>query len=313
MLDERGLKSIRAFATCMLIALTGITLILTFRHMGYHTELLNGVTIEETASFFSFSIIIISIAAIANRPKIVDAETLEIIRIKSRWTIIGVILYGAYIIFTIVVVNNIYFIICSLVMMAIYINIVMISKSLYSYTLTNRQRMWREAVNSTNYRVQDSSLFWRFKIWIRPLERVPFSDRYIGIGNIITCIFFFIFFLETENRNLFNIIFLFLFIRSIFVIIEYILGLYTSIGGICTGVKGFEEDRHRNRGSGGITITFGNRRYYWKVYVTDFENKREIVYKTYRCPFLSEGDEVKVIHGILSKSVVSANGININK
>lgn len=85
------------------------------------------------------------------------------------------------------------------------------------------------------------------------------------------------------------------------------------MNGICTGVKEFEDDRHRNNSGGGITITVGDgRRYYWRVYITDFENKREITYRTYSCPLISEGDEVKAVHGIFSKSVISVNGIKVD-
>jgi len=50
---------------------------------------------------------------------------------------------------------------------------------------------------------------------------------------------------------------------------------------------------------------------YWTVYVTDFKNKREIVYRTYNYPFISRGEEAKVVHGMFSKRVVLINGRTI--
>lgn len=312
MVDERGLKSLRRVAACMLIAMTVVNLILTLNYIGYEIAGLADMDIEEATFFFAFSTVGISIGSIFNRPKIMEEETIEIVKRKSRWTIIGFIIYGAYIVFTFVIVKNIYFITFSVVMMGMYINVVLLSRALYSYTLTDRQRLWREATKGASYELQESNLLWRFKVWIRPFERVAFRERNLGIGNIIICIFLFCFFADKSNRNLVSCIFLFIFLRSAFSILESILGLYTSMKGVCTGVKEFEADRHRNNG-GGITITVGHgRRYYWRVYVTDFKNKREITYKTYKCPFITEGDEVKVVHGILSKSVILVNGIKVD-
>jgi len=50
---------------------------------------------------------------------------------------------------------------------------------------------------------------------------------------------------------------------------------------------------------------------YWIVYIDDFKNKREIVYRTYNYPFISRGEEDKVVHGMFSKRVVLINGRTI--
>ncbi len=50
---------------------------------------------------------------------------------------------------------------------------------------------------------------------------------------------------------------------------------------------------------------------YWIVYATDFKNKREIVYRTYNYPFISQGEGGKVVHGMFSKRVVLINGRTI--
>lgn len=85
------------------------------------------------------------------------------------------------------------------------------------------------------------------------------------------------------------------YIRSFFALIEYIFGLYTSLTGICTGIDEFSN----------------NGKHYFRVYVTDFVHKREIVYETYDTPYFNKNSKVKLIHGIFSKKVIIVNNIRI--
>ena len=84
-------------------------------------------------------------------------------------------------------------------------------------------------------------------------------------------------------------------------ILEYILGLYTSITGICTAV---EEYREGSRGSGD-----GKR--YCMVFVTDFENKRELVFETYDYMVNYKDERIKVIHSMFTKKPMMVNNMKI--
>lgn len=310
MLDERGLKSLKSFSVVMLVVVSLTNILLVVQYLGYNIELVQGIKIEETTQFFSVSLLMVSIGGIFNMPRQLSQEAKDSLREKVRPLMAGNLIFIMYILFSIIVMKNIYFILSAFIMHGIYINVILISRALYSCGLNDTQRAWREVMNGTSYSIQETSLLWRFKIWVRPIKRLPFKERYLRPYNIFVFIFFLALFTSDRQRSIFDIIFLIIYVRGCFSILEYILGLYTSMVGVCTGVKEFQESSRRGRGSG-VTITMGSRRTYWKVYITDFENKREIVYKTYRYPFIEDGDQVNVIHGIFSKEVISANGNKI--
>ncbi|GEM_PF-383372 len=314
MLDERGLKSLRGFAAVMLVAISVVTVTLAAKYLGYNIGFLEGVMIEDTTRFFSFTLIIVSLGGIFNTPRKLSDDKKVIVRQKIRPLMIGNVIFIAYVLFSVFVIKNIYFILSSLIMEGVYINLILISRGLYSYALSDRQRQWREAMNGTSYSIQESSVLWRYKLWFRPLQWVPFKRRYLRSYNILIFVIGFGFILTQTMDDLFDLIIIFLYIKSAIAIFEYFLGIYTTITGVCTGVKIFEEDLDRNnRSTGSIRISFrSRRRYYWKVYITDFKNKREIVYKTYKMPFISDGDEVKVVHGVFSKAVISVNGFKLD-
>lgn len=308
MLDERGLKSLRSFAVVMLLVISAVTIALAARYMGYNIQLVEGMNIEEIISFSSFSLIMVCLGGVLNTPRKLSNDKKVLIRKKIRPLMIGNLIFMAYIVFSIIVIKNIYFIISSLIMEGVYINIILISRGLYSCGLSDRQKQWREAVNSKNYSIQDSNIFWRFKIWISPIKRLPFKQRNLRFYNVFIFVFFSVLFISKKQLGIVSVIFIVLYIKSCLSILEYILGIYTSMTGVCTGIKEFEES-NRSSNEDGINISLGSRSTYWRIYITDFENKREIVYKTHNYPLIADGDEVIVIHGILSKEVILVNGI----
>ena len=313
-MDERSLKSLKNFCVGALLVVTVVTLILTMQYLGYDINLVEGVKIEETTQFFAFTLFAVSIGGICNMPRGLSQEAKDMLREKTRLLMMGNIIYIAYIIFAIVVMKNIYFIFSGVIMEGIYINVILVSRALHNYGLNDRQRQWREVMNGTSGSIKDTSILWRFKLWMRTIERIPFKERHLRAFNIVYCVFYLYIFLKYPVLNLFNIIFLIMYIRCCLAILEYILGLYTSMIGTCTGVKEFEHSPHHDHNhDGGVTINIGGTRRsrYWEVYITDFRNKREIVYKTYKQPYIYEGDEAKVIHGIFSKEVVSMNNHKI--
>lgn len=309
-MDTRKLKSLRSFLAFLLACTAVVNIVLTMEFLGFNFNLGYTVTIEDTTVFTAFTLFAACLGGILNMPRSLTEEERKIIKEKTRYMFLGDVLFIGYIVFVIIKTTNIYFILSGFIMEGIYINIKLITKALHRSSLTDRQKMWREAVYGTTYDVQESNILWRFKLWMTPHEKIPFKDRYINPVYILFIIMFIVIFAQSEGPNLFIFIFLIIVVRYVFSIIEGILGLYTSLTGQCTGVEEFE-DSHHNNNNGGITISFNRRRYYWRVYITDFENKREVVYKTYSCPIISEGDEVKIIHGIFSKEVIIVNGIKI--
>ncbi|MDU4890540.1 MAG: hypothetical protein E6344_10015 [Clostridium sp.] len=313
-MDERDLKSLKNLCVGALLIVTVITLVLTAQHLGYDINILDGIEVEGIIQFFAFTLFGVSIGGILNTPRGLSREEKDILREKTRALMAGNILYLGYIIFAVVVIKNFNFIALGVILEGIYINVILVSRALHNHGLNDTQRQWREAMNGTSGSVKDTSILWRFKVWIRPFERVAFKERHLRSFNIIYFIFYLYLLYNSLPINLVNIIFLIIYIRCCLAILEYILGLYTSIIGVCTGVKGYEESpHHHNHGDGGgIRISTSRRRRYWEVYITDFRNKREIVYKTYKQPYIYEGDEAKVIHGIFSKEVVSLNNNKVH-
>ena len=314
MLDERQLKSLRSFAMTILIMVYVSTIILVIRHLGYNINFLQEVTIERSNDFFLFMLIPISIGGIFNNPRNLSEDKVIIVREKIRPLMLGNIIFISYILFSIFIIKEVDFIIASIIIQAMYINVILISRGLYSYALSDRQRQWQEAVNGTCNSIQDSNILWRYKIWFRPLQKVPFNKRYLRSYNVILCLVGITLLFNKIKFTIVTLIFVVIYIKSFLAILEYLLGIYTSLTGVCTGIGEFQENLDRNRGGDeGLEIRFrSRRRRYWVVYITDFKNKREIVYKTYKMPFISEGDDVKVIHGVFSKEVISINGFKMD-
>lgn len=309
-MDTRKLKSLRSFLAFILACTAIVNIMLTMEFLGYSFNLGYTVYIEDTTAFTAFTLFAACLGGILNMPRKLTEEEKNIIKKKTRYMFLGDIFFIGYIVFVIIKTRNIYFILSGLIMEGIYINIKLITKALHRSSLTDRQKLWREAVYGTTYDIQESNILWRFKLWMTPHERIPFKDRYFNPFYVLFIFMFIVICAQSEGQNLFIFIFLIILVRNVFSIIEGILGLYTSLTGQCTGIEEFE-DSHHNGNNGGITISFNRRRYYWRVYITDFENKREVVYKTYRGPMISEGDKVKIIHGIFSKEVIIVNGIKI--
>jgi len=300
MLDQRGLKSLRNFSVGMLLMSIVINILLVFQHFGYDINIISEITIENYVHFFSFTLVATAIGGALNRAKDLSQDAKDEMRFKMRLMQLGTAVFTLYILFTVLVIEDLYFIIAGFIMLGIYVNVIFITEKIIVLGLNDRQRKWREAVNGTDYDVEGSSIFWRFKLWFTPFEKVPFNKRSIGVYNIVIMAVFGYIIIESKVTGIFEIIFLIIVLREIFSFIEHILGLYTSLIGICTGIT--EADESEESGSG---------RHYWTVYVTDFKNKREITYKTYRYPYIHRGEEVKVVHGIFSKHVILVNGITI--
>ena len=144
---------------------------------------------------------------------------------------------------------------------------------------------------------QESSVWWRWKIWINPYEKVKFSERLsaIKLFDIISIIIVASIF---SNRSVDGIIFLLLIIRPIAFILELIIPVQTSICGICTDIVEKSESK--------------SSRIYYAIYITDYEKKREYILCVRDYPYISSGQKLTVVHGAISKRAIYVKEMNLD-
>ncbi len=144
---------------------------------------------------------------------------------------------------------------------------------------------------------QESSVWWRWKIWINPYEKVKFSERLsaIKLFDIISIIIVASIF---SNKYVDGIIFLLLIIRPIAFILELIIPVQTSICGICTDIVEKSESK--------------SSRIYYAIYITDYEKKREYILYVRDYPYISSGQKITVVHGAISKRAIYVKEMNLD-
>lgn len=158
--------------------------------------------------------------------------------------------------------------------------------------------------NKCKYGDEDKSIpkdttSWRYKIWFNGLEKIKFKYRIEFLSSYFTTYVFIVLIILNQDSKIKMITSLIISIvicgRSL---LDSIFGLFTSIEGKCSGIL---EERGRNN-----TIKY-------KICVTDYNNKREIMINTYDRYGLEEMDNVYVVHGVFSKKAVSINNIYIRR
>lgn len=302
MLDQRGLKTLRYFSIGMLLLSGILNVVLIANYYSLPINFIPLVDISNFNVFFGFSFLMSTLGSIFNRVKEIPVEIESHVKQKMKPFFIGLGIFIIYLFFNMVMIKKLDFIISALIMTGIYINIIIITKSIVVTGLNDYQSKWRAAVYGEDYNSEGSSIFWRFKFWITPIEKVPFQKRPFNTFSLVTIAFFLYFIYLNKLSSIIDIIFIIIILRNVFILLEYILGLYTSLTGICTGVRESSESTNSSRTSS---------RTYWTVYVTDFKKKREVTYRTYHYPNIQTGDDIKVIHGIISKKVIISNCIQV--
>ena len=212
--------------------------------------------------------------------------------------LLGIVFIG-YMLFSVLIVRNTSISISSLIMFVSYINWYILkvkSKAIAEVGLSETQKNWRKFHNIPTY--QESSLLWKIKPMIFPHVYVSLGERIKHI-NWFILIFILILFkgfgsFTSEILPMMIIIFI-LMLSEILYFIDVLLGLYSETEGKCTGIVLKERNRR------------GRRQIYYEVYVTDVINKRELKFKVYKYCNYNEGDDIKLIHGGLSKKVIKVN------
>ena len=212
--------------------------------------------------------------------------------------LLGIVFIG-YMLFSVLIVRNTSISISSLIMFVSYINWYILkvkSKAIAEVGLSETQKNWRKFHNIPTY--QESSLLWKIKPMIFPHVYVSLGERIKHI-NWFILIFILILFkgfgsFTSEILPMMIIIFI-LMLSEILYFIDVLLGLYSETEGKCTGIVLKERNRR------------GRRQIYYEVYVTDVINKRELKFKVYKYCNYNEEDDIKLIHGGLSKKVIKVN------
>lgn len=164
--------------------------------------------------------------------------------------------------------------------------------------LFDRQLNYLEKITGEKYDDSDiDSKKWRYKIWYDNKEKIKMKDRRFNIiVNILNILFFGTLFI-INGAILGTILWGYLLITNIFKLIENIFSLFTTIEGVCTG---FYEEHKRNA-------------IYYHAVITDYNTKREIKVRLRESYYIEHMDRLTVVHGVLSKQLVSINNIKLGQ
>lgn len=173
-------------------------------------------------------------------------------------------------------------------------------KVYYTACLYDRKSLWIESVNGYYpEEVNKKSLFWKYKIWYDPKEEVEFKYKKKiltrSIFNIIIYSLLFIRFRHTPIFLVFCVVILYFMPFQVLSFIDSAFNLFTSLEGTCTEI--YKE-------------TTKNRSYYC-ITVTDFSKERKLEFESKEDYSIKQGDNLYVVHGVISKEVVSVNCISL--
>lgn len=292
----QSIKSLRVLAIGVIIVNITGNILYFFEQKGYDFIYLEGINIEIINKMTLFTLLALFLAVVLNKtPKLSEEDSFKV-KTKLNPLIFFDIVFIAYILVTVFIFKDKQLITSSLIMEASYICLIIYTKRIYATILTDHRLKWQMAMAGADEDSLYSSIFWRYKIWIYPIEDVPLNRRTFKVYSIIyTAVA--IFFAYKLLDSIFVLLFAVIIFKNIFSLLEYFSGLYTSLTGVCTGIESFTEK--------------GGRAYY-RIYATDFKNKREIVFEMYDTPYFSKNSKIKVVHGIFSKYVIMVNNMQVN-
>ena len=288
--NKRNAQDLMNF-TLILIAINIVANVLYFIRVEDSYSIL--FLIDQGNKFTIFGGIACILFNILNRGNKVSEEERREISRKMVPTLLFSLPFIGYLIFVALIIKEREMLLSSAIMLGLYINMCFIKEKSFrmSSGLTETQRKWRESQNN-HKGIKESNIFWRIKPMMSPRVSVSIGDRIKNI-NLFLCIFCGIG-ISQGVFNLDNIIFTFILliisIPEILYFIDIILGTYTETEGECTGVVMKERSK--------------SRRVYYEIYVTDYENERELKFKEEDYTYCKEGEIIKVIHGGFSKKVI---------
>ncbi|MGL5150126.1 MAG: hypothetical protein ACRC7N_06040 [Clostridium sp.] len=287
--EKRGFDDLRIF--CLLPIVLNLFSNGRFYILNGDGKSLDGVNSINT--FTIMSLVITFIFIFFNENKDINEEEKKELRKKMYGMKILTIPFIVYILFTIIIVRNISIIASSLIMLGGYMSLYKSREnSLVALMgLTDTQKAWREYQNGGE-KEAEATLFWKIKPMATPHVSVPVGKRINNI-NYYNLIIIGVFFIAIKPNDLLGIfVFGGISLIELFYIADLIFGIFTETEGKCTGVVWKEQSR--------------SHRTYYEIYVTDFKNRREIKFRVYDYCKYNEGDNIRVIHGGLSKRVIDS-------
>ncbi|ABS40838.1 hypothetical protein [Clostridium botulinum] len=297
MSNKRNLQSLRSFYICILIFNMVSNSIFHLNNNGFNIKLFKNFTIRSVI-LLDLNILLFLIIVIAFEKKInIDEEANTQLNTRIRPLYLVNIFFIAYILVCIFLLKDIDVILSSFIMEIIYIGIIILSKKIITLELTNRQLQWQKACGYIDEDCEESSFLWRFKLWWSPHVNVPFKNRWKGSSRLLYDLAL-VYGIIISKGNLFSLILLILLLPDVISWLEGLLGLQTSLTGICTGIT-----EHHSKNSHVL---------YHKVYVTDYKNKREITFYVDGPLFIHENSHMTVVHGTFSKRVLYVEGLNLD-
>jgi len=293
--ERRSLENVRIFGIIgILLGIIGnISYYLRFK--GINISFFYSINIESISIMMIFSIVTLGFFSINNLKLNLEHETL--IKIKKKTIIFKIIciLFAIYSILIAVIFKDLILIRVEILTEIILILTYIIERKIIVLKLTDRQLKWKRDYDYPGTYNKESNLFWRINIKFYPHMKVKWKDRVDRIKwlKILALILI----LSRNFEREFYII-LIIFIPDIIYFFEAIFGLYTKTSGICTGIV------ETVKNSTNIPV--------YKVYITDYENEEEIAFKVKDYCYISERDEVVVVHSMIAKRVIEVQGIRMN-
>ena len=283
MSNKRNLQSIRSFYLCILIFNIVYSSIFHLNNKGFNIKLFGDLTMRSVVLFTLNSILFLCVVIAVEKKINIDEEIKTQVSMRIKPLYLVNMFFITYILVCIFLLKNLDLILSSFVMEII--------------ELTDRQLQWQKACGYIDESCEKSSFLWRFKIWYSPHINVPFKNRWKGPSRLLYDLAL-VYGIFISKGNLFSFPLLILLFPDVLSWLEGLLGLQTSLTGMCTGIT-----EHHNKNSHVI---------YYKVYVTDYKNKREITFYVDGPLFIHENSNMTVVHGTFSKRVLYVKGLNLD-
>lgn len=295
--EKRRLEGIMLFGVIgLLFGLVG-NISYYLKLTGIYIEFFHNIDIESAGVMMIIPTIGLGIAAIANYKLNVDEEILEELKNKTLFFKLICILFAFYMLFTIAIMKNLVLFRTAILMEILLILMYIIERKIKALELTDRQLKWKRDYDYPGTYNKESNFFWRMKFKFSPHVKVKWKDRVNRI-KWMKLLFIIFFMLGYFDREVYII--LIIFIPDLIYFFEVIFGLYTKTSGICTGVV---EVGRQSRNSNVII---------YKAYITDYESEEEITFKVRDYCYISERDEIVVVHSMITKRVIEVQGIRMD-
>lgn len=299
--DRRQFESVRAIGIASLILQIIMNLLVYIipAISGVYINIPDGIIMTSVNAFTFMPLIFITIVSVVGTKKVQSDDIRAEADEKFRFLNIPNIIFIVYIAIALMFLKDRNAIVASFIMEILYLLITIMTKNIYMLQMQEKRQLdWKKNWEQPDHEGRESNVLWRFKVWFSPHEHVPFSERWIAPFRILFD-FLWIAILWQQPFSWISLLFSVFVIPDLLSIVEALLGLQTSMTGICTGVTQTTQGR--------------SSRICYIVYVTDYENKREIkftIYEPYCC--VNELDRVVVVHGIFSKHVMRVQGLKVN-